>query len=263
MSLDQVEKLTKKLIARGYLPPPRSLRQRAEYPERYGLLVISALYILGTGAGFCTVYPLTHISVSKIEKFFHRFLDIFMDMRDEYISLPLNLTALTKSLKWYFAVGLPGACGSMDVVHVMCSNCPAGDHNCAKGKDGYTTLGFQCITDFNRQILAVYGPQFGAVNVKTDCNVKFVQFGWLSKSMWQYYNAIGQICWDKHMYLICECGYLCRPQSICPYSSATAALAEGYFSLNLESIRKDVECTIGIMKKRWKILNLKHADTYT
>jgi hypothetical protein len=57
------------------------------------------------------------------------------------------------------------------------------------------------------------------------------------------------------MYLVCDGGYLCWPQSICPYSSATAASAEGYFSSNLESVRKDVECTFGIMKKRRKILN--------
>jgi hypothetical protein len=57
------------------------------------------------------------------------------------------------------------------------------------------------------------------------------------------------------MYLICDSGYLCWPQSICPYSSTTAASAEGYFSSNLERVRKDVECTFGIMKKRWKILN--------
>ena len=73
--------------------------------------------------------------------------------------------------------------------------------------------------------------------------------------MWQYYNARGQICWDNGMYLIWDGGYLCWPQSICPYSSVTAASAEEYYSPNLESVRKDVECTFGIMKKRWKILN--------
>jgi hypothetical protein len=130
---------------------------------------------------------------------------------------------------------------------------------CAKGKEGYTTLGFQCITDYNRRILAIYGPQFGAVNdkqiVKTDMNVRFVRFGWLSKVMWRYYDKRGQVHWDRGMYLVCEGGYLRWPQSTCLYSSATAASAEGYFSSNLESIRKDVECTFGIMKKRWKILN--------
>ena len=156
MSLDQMENLTKKLIARGYLPQPRSLCRKAEYAERCEQLVMSVLYILGTGTRFCLIYPLTHISATEIEKIFHRFLDIFMDIRDEYVCMPKNLTELSKILKWYSAVGLPGACGSMDVVHVKRSNCPAGDHNRSKEKEGYPTLGFQCITDFNCRILAVY-----------------------------------------------------------------------------------------------------------
>ena len=35
----------------------------------------------------------------------------------------------------------------------------------------------------------------------------------------------------------------------------TVASLEGYFSSNLESGRKDAECTFGMLKKRWKILN--------
>ena len=42
---------------------------------------------------------------------------------------------------------------------------------------------------------------------------------------------------------------------MCPYINVTAASAKGYYLLNLESIGKDVECTLGIIKKRWKILN--------
>jgi hypothetical protein len=163
MSLEKVEHLTKKLIVRGSLSPPRSLRR---YPERCELLVMSALYILGTGAPFCLLYPLTHISKTEIAKFFHRFLDMFMDMCEEYIKLPSNMRELDKNSKWYSAVGLPRVCGSMDVVHVKWSTCPASDHNRAKGKEDYPSLGFQCISDFNRRILAVYGPQFGSTNDK-------------------------------------------------------------------------------------------------
>jgi hypothetical protein len=259
MSLEKVEQLTKKLIARGYIPPPRSLRRRDEYPERCELLVMSALHILGTGAPYRSLYPLTHISKTEIEKFFHRFLDMFMDMREEYIYMPKNIRELDKIAKWYSAVGLPGACGSIDVVHVKWSNCPAGDFNRAKGKEGYPSLGFQCISDFNRRILGVYGPQFGSTNdkqiVKTDTNVRFIRFGWLSKVAWRYWDERGRVRWDRGMYLICDNGYLRWPQSICPYMSPTVASSEGYFSSNLESVRKDVECTFGILKKRWKILN--------
>ena len=67
------------------------------------------------------------------------------------------------------------------------------------------------------------------------------------------------------MYLICDNGYLQWPTSICPHVNYTAASVEGYFSSNLESVRKDVECTFGILKKRWKILNngLLHRDMRT
>ncbi len=71
---------------------------------------MSALYILGTGAPFRLLYPLTHISKTEIEKFFQRFLDMFMDMHEEYMYLPRNMHKLNKTLKWYSAVGLPGVC---------------------------------------------------------------------------------------------------------------------------------------------------------
>ncbi len=45
--------LQKRFIVRGYLPQLRSLNRRAEYAERCKLLVMSVLYTLGTGAGFC------------------------------------------------------------------------------------------------------------------------------------------------------------------------------------------------------------------
>jgi hypothetical protein len=41
---------------------------------------------------------------------------------------------------------------------------------------------------------------------------------------------------------------------VCPFKHSGAATHKGYFSCALESIRKDVECTFGILKKWWKIL---------
>jgi hypothetical protein len=34
-----------------------------------------------------------------------------------------------------------------------------------------------------------------------------------------------------------------------------ATTLEGYFSTNVESVRKDVECVFGILKKQWRILD--------
>jgi hypothetical protein len=59
MSLEKVEHLTKKL---------RSVCCWDEYPKRCELLIMSALFILGTGAPFRLLYPLTHISKTDTEK---------------------------------------------------------------------------------------------------------------------------------------------------------------------------------------------------
>ncbi len=56
------------------------------------------------------------------------------------------------------------------------------------------------------------------------------------------------------MYLICDGGYLRWPVLICPFKHSGCATQKGYFSSTIESVRKDVECTFGILKKRWKIL---------
>ena len=111
-----------------------------------------------------------------------------------------------------------------------------------------------------RHIMGVYGPQFGSRNdkeiVKSDPAVLEVTAGWLSKTFWRYYSAGGRIRSSKGMYLICDNGYLRWPTSIFPYTHMdVVANTEGYFSSNLESVRKDVECTFGILKKRWRILH--------
>jgi hypothetical protein len=52
-----------------------------------------------------------------------------VDMKDEYIYLPQNITKLQRINRGYNAAGLPGCVGFMDVVHVKWSNCPTGDYN--------------------------------------------------------------------------------------------------------------------------------------
>ncbi len=57
------------------------------------------------------------------------------------------------------------------------------------------------------------------------------------------------------MYLICDNDYHLWPTSIRPFTNADNTTLKGYFSTNLESIQKDVKCTLGILKKQWKVLN--------
>jgi len=160
MPLSKVEELTDMLINQGYVRLPRSLCRRAEFRERTELLVMSSIYLLANGAAFRAIQPMCSISTSEVRKFYYLFLDAIADMRDQHIYMPRNRTDLTKVEGSYSAVGLPGCCGSVDVVHVKWSNCPSGDFNRAKGKETFTYIGFEYITDSKRRILSEYGPPF-------------------------------------------------------------------------------------------------------
>jgi hypothetical protein len=231
MPLKKVEHLADIFIERGYIVPSRCAWRRAEFRERAELLVMSTLYILGRGAAFCSCRALCHISTLAICKFFFKFLDALMDMCEEYIKLPGNVVELNHMTVLYASVGLPGACGLMDVVHIKWLSCPAGDYNQAKGKEGYLTLGFQVITDFNRCILGVNGPQFRTANnkhiMKMDSNVKKILLGRFKDIWWHYYMEDGCIRHKRGVYLICDNGYLHWPSSIVHMRVTNALLRRG------------------------------------
>ena len=168
--------------------------------------------------------------------------------------MPRTITELKGVNKSYDAVGLPGCCGSIDVVHVKWSNCPAGGFNRAKGKETFPSLGFECITDFNRRVLLIYGPHFGSRNdmdiVKTEPYVQMLKSERLFRdAQWSYYNENGRVRSSQGTYLISDNGYLRWPTTICPFTRTYKASPEGYFSTNIESVCKDVECTFRFAKK--------------
>jgi hypothetical protein len=137
------------------------------------------------------------ISTSEVRRFFNTFIEALVDMKDEYICLLQNISEIQHVNKDYNTAGLPGCVGSMDVVHMKWSNCPTGDHNHAKGNEGYPTLGFQCIKDFNWRVMAINGLQFGSQNdkdiVKHGDNVRAI-------TIWQYYVGNGNIRLERGMY---------------------------------------------------------------
>ena len=172
-----------------------------------------------------------------------RFIDAMVDMKDEFIYLPHNVGEMNRLECDYREVGLPGTCGSVDVVHII---------NHTKGKEGYPTFAYQCITDFNRRIIDIYGPTFGSRNnkdiVKTDRNIRKVGEGFMSRCYWQYYAKDGTVRTSKGMYLICDNGYLTWSTMICPHAHFDSMTLEFFFSTNLESVRKDVECMFVICR---------------
>ena len=102
---------------------------------------------------------------------------------------------------------------------------------------------------------AQYGTRNDKSIVQWDHNVHAIRTGWYSTVEWEYFTINRDVRTDAGYYLICDNGYLQWPSSICPYLHMDKSSMEGYFSTNLESVRKDVECVLGILKKHWRVLD--------
>ena len=260
MPLYKVEFLSQRFLDEKWIQLSHHCRTESKLKIKINLLIMGALAVLGgTVHSFRQLPTVTNICATEHSHFFHLFISKLYSIRSEYIYMPRDTEELQSIMKRYEEVGLPGAMGSMDVVHVKWSRCPKGDFNRAKGKESYPSLGFECISDFDRRITNVFGPQFGARNdkhiVKIDDGVAGVRDDWYNSVVWSYFDENGKIKKEKGAYLICDNGYLQWPISICPYMRLeTNTTMELCFSANLESVRKDVECVFGILKERWNCL---------
>ena len=259
--LYKVEEICERILSEKILTLSQHCRTEDRLATKCELLVLASLAILGgVYTQFRQIPTLTNICATEHSEFFKRFVQFMYDMRSEYIYLPRNEEELLPVTKRYEEVGLPGCMGSVDVVHVKWSNCPAGDFNRAKGKESFPSLAFECISDYDRRITGVYGPQFGSRNdkhiVKSDGNVLAVGEDWYKTVQWNYFNDDGEVSTETGAYLICDNGYLQWPILMCPFMrSETNGPFETCYSANLESVRKDVECVFGILKGRFGYLD--------
>jgi hypothetical protein len=84
-------------------------------------------------------------------------------IRRDYTRFASTVQELSSTVNDYAGQYLPGACGSIDVVHVKWSRCPAGDcYNKCKGRESFPSVAFECVTNNRRRILGIAPIQFGA-----------------------------------------------------------------------------------------------------
>ena len=137
MPLQKVDKLVDMFLSKGWIKYSHHCRSPTILQIKAELLILSCLNILAHGTPFRALESSTNISYSEIRKFFHFFLDKMCSIQDEFIYLPRDEEELNETMEQYESVGLPGCIGSIDVVHIKWSNCPAGDFNRSKGKERY------------------------------------------------------------------------------------------------------------------------------
>ena len=135
LTLDKVERLAQIMIEKKIILPTRRIKSAIAVKVKAELHVLGALSILGHGLPFAVVSTYSNISKEEHRLFFHKFIEYFFDNHQEYIYLPRDADELRSVSQKYREVGLPGAMGSKDIVHVKWSRAPAGDFNRCKGKE--------------------------------------------------------------------------------------------------------------------------------
>ena len=219
------------------------------------LLVLGALRVLGRGWCFDDVEEASAVSCETHRKFFHRFVAACAEkLYPKWVRIPQSEEEVAEITRVFEMAGMPGCIGSTDATHVVMERCTWRLRNSHLGaKSSHTTKAFQITVDHKRRILASTGGLPGRWNDKTvvrfDDFVTALHEGKILRDV--EYTVAGQKV--RGAWLVVDNGYLAWPETIPPFKTTTSVAALRW-SKWVEAIRKDVECTFGILKGRWRIL---------
>ena len=225
------------------------------------LLVLGSLRVLAAGCSFDMVEEWTNVSFVTHRNFFNNvFTKWGKGLAKTLIRFPANEAEMRHVVGLFERVGHPGCVGSVDCVHIVWDKCPAGFLSACKGKEKLPTLAFEVVVSHTKKILSVSQFFAGATNDKTiarfDDAIKKVRGKdeLMRNLKWNAVDRKGEKTEQMGGYFVCDGGYHAWKELICPYKNQMEGCVEAKWSKNLESVRKDVECTFGILKKRFLFL---------
>jgi hypothetical protein len=234
------------------------------------LLLLGTLRYLGRGWTFDDLEESTFISRDVHRCFFHYYCAFgAQKLYPLNIKMPNTLQDLRACEKEYRDAGFPGCIGSTDATHIPLERVSCGIR---QGHLGYkmscTARTYNLTVNHRRQILHSTTGHPGRWNDKTlirfDSFMTELQKGALNSTMSfelrKQHSVIAEgeaappaTTTIKGAYVIVDNGYLDWSTTVPPMKN-TCNRSEIRFSQWLESLRKDVECTFGILKGRWRVL---------
>ena len=228
------------------------------------LLVLSSLRYLGRGWTFDDCAESTAISHDVIRVFFHRFITFgATKLYNKYVRVPSRAEDARDHMHEYTAAGFPGAIGSTDATHIMLERV---SHRFRQSHLGFkmchTARTYNITVNHRKKILSSTQGHPARWNDKTlilfDDFMQDLRNGHALQDV-QFelydYDRQGNTIKVKYqgVWVLVDNGYMSWPTTVPPMKT-TNRRSEIRFSAWLESLRKDVECTFGILKGRWRIL---------
>ncbi|KAL7545812.1 hypothetical protein ACHAWF_016511 [Thalassiosira exigua] len=237
---------------------------RGEESSPIELLLLGALRYIGRGWCFDDLEEQTCISEETHRKFMHIYLFWgATTLYNKYVVLPANGQQAKEWAEEYEMAGFPGCISSGDATHIGMLRCYHQLRNHNKSfKLNMPSRTYNTHVTHRRRILHSTPGHPGRWNDKTlqlfDSFCKTLRDGNRFNDLvfeLKERAADGTIKSVRYCgaWEIVDNGYLPWPTMI-PPSKHSSTYAEMRFSKWIESLRKDVECTFGIMKGRFRIL---------
>ena len=212
-----------------------------------------------------------YMEKNTLNEFFRNFTRIFAkNFGPKHVRM-LQGDELAASMKMYAMLGLPGCIGSLDATFVPCDGLSQSQKNMMNGDKGSGLL-FNVIVDHFKRVLYVQDPVYATINDKISVKYNDVIEMLMNRDRmmpitFKILTGDGE---DDYIllsccYVISDGGYLSIPAIISAFSGCQTERVKYKFSDWIASVRKDVECFFGILKKRFrwfKVPNLmrSHED---
>jgi len=236
--------------------------KQENYP--ISLLVLTALRYMGRGWTLDDLQENTAVSRETIRIFFLKFIEFgSTSLYNKFVNAPNNLEALRDCEHEYSMAGFAGCIGSTDASHIIHEKCSYRLRQLHLGyKMSLTARTYNITVNHRRRVLGTTKGHPARFNDKTLVlfdefiqNLRKKKYDDVFTFMLKDYDSQGNIIDVKYRgcYVIVDNGYLPWSVTVPPYKECDTRSATR-FSEWLESLRKDVECTFGILKGRWRIL---------
>jgi hypothetical protein len=230
------------------------------------LKILACFEMLGSGVPPKIPARLIGCNPKTIGLFFTFFVSmVSLHLYKIHIKFPSSVAEIRANVSTYAEENLPGCMGSIDCVHVPWPKALASQRSWFVGKEGVPTVAFQVIVNHNRKILSVSRPHPGAHNDKTIASMDSALHAIRTDQAFVTFPF--QVCTSimgsetKYgVYLICDGGYhIWRVLQRCNVVVSEPKLM--FLMSRIASARKDVECTFGIVKSRFRILKVPMLNT--
>lgn len=228
------------------------------------LLVMGSLRYLGRGWTMDDLEEQTNISSEVHRVFFLVFIEFgSTTFYKKHVNTPIKVEEATTHMREFAEAGFPGCIGSIDCTQITTEGCSANLKNNHLGlKSSNTTRTFNLTVNHRHRIL--HSTRGGPGRWNDQTMVRFDEFisgirdGTVLEDMeFELFelDKDGNPVTVKYngVYVICDNGYLRWSCTVPPFSVANER-DQLRWSAWVESMRKDVECTFGILKGRWRIL---------